>query len=117
MAGPATGPDAAGEPSSRRLYVYNGGFLTERRVRRILELSGWEIRLGAPGPGDWVGVWGRSPTSPRGEAVAGWREAPILRVVEAFLRSDGPGRDGEPPIGLLLDRSGFHFDASTPSDL
>jgi capsular polysaccharide export protein len=118
LAGPDPGPDpAGGDGAPRRLFVYNGGFLTQTRVRRILELSGWDIRLGAPGPGDWVGVWGKSPTSPRGEAVAGWAEAPVLRVEDGFLRSVKPGRDGEPPVGLLLDRRGVHFDSSVPSDL
>jgi capsular polysaccharide export protein len=99
------------------LCVYNGGFLTSGRIRRILGLAGWNVRLGKPGAGDWVGVWGKSPTSPRGEAVSERFDAPILRVEDAFLRSLFPGRDGEPPIGLLLDRKGVHFDASQPSDL
>ena len=107
----------AGEDTLRRLYVYNGGFLTQRRIRRILHLAGWDIRLGKPGPDDWVGVWGKSPTSPRGESVAGRTGAPVLRVEDALLRSVHPGRDGAPPIGLHLDRSGVHFDSSTPSDL
>ncbi len=112
------GPDHSQEkPPPRRLFVYNGGFLTQRRVRRILELSGWDIRLGAPAEGDWVGVWGRSPTSPRGEGVAARRGAPVLRVEDALLRSVHPGRAGSPPIGLHLDRTGVHFDASAPSDL
>ena len=114
-----TRPDetAAGE-TSRRLYVYNGGFLTQGRVRRILELSGYDIRLGKPGEGDLVGVWGQSPTSPRGAAVAERTGAPVLRVEDAFLRSVLPGRaGGGPGIGLLLDRRGVHFDPSVPSDL
>ena len=108
---------AAGAPDPRRLFVYNGGFLTNRRIRRILDLAGWQIRLGAPGDGDWVGVWGKSPTSPRGEAMADRKGSPVLRVEDALLRSIHPGRDGEPPIGLLLDRTGVHFDSSRPSDI
>ncbi|SEO20598.1 capsular polysaccharide export protein [Salinihabitans flavidus] len=109
---------AAGEGSPpRRLYVYNGGFLTNRRLRRILSLSGYDIRLGLPGPGDMVGTWGKSPTARRGEAVAVRRGAPILRVEDAFLRSLHPGRTGEPPIGLFLDRQGVHFDPAQPSDI
>ena len=86
----------------RRLFVYNGGFLTQGRVRRILELSGYDIRLGAPSAeDDWVGVWGQSPTAPRGEAVAARRDAPVLRVEDAFLRSVKPGRaGGGPGVGL-----------------
>ncbi|WP_231592781.1 capsular polysaccharide biosynthesis protein [Pelagovum pacificum] len=110
--------EAASDSVPTRLYVYNGGFLTQGRVRRILQLSGYDIRLGAPGEGDMVGVWGLSPTAPRGEAVAARRNAPILRVEDAFLRSVLPGRaGGGPGLGLHLDRSGVHFDPSTISDL
>ena len=102
----------------RRLCVYSGGFLTEGRLKRILELAGWDVSVGLPGDGDFVGVWGRTPTAWRGEAVAEWREAPVLTVEDAFLRSVHPGRvRGEAPIGLCLDRTGVHFDGSAPSDL
>ena len=100
-----------------RLFVYNGGFLTQKRLRRILTLAGYDIRLGLPGDGDLVGIWGNSPTAHRGRAVARERGADLLRVEDAFLRSVQPGRAGEPPVGLLLDRSGVHFDPSIPSDL
>ncbi|MEE9427214.1 MAG: capsular polysaccharide biosynthesis protein [Paracoccaceae bacterium] len=108
---------AAGGSDPRRLFVYNGGFLSQGRVRRILELSGWELRLGKPADGDWVGVWGKSPTSGRGETVADHTDAPVLHVEDCFLRSIHPGRAKEPPLGLSIDRSGVHFDSSHPSDL
>jgi len=101
----------------QNLYVYNGGFLTKGRIRRILELAGYDIKIGTPDDGDLVGVWGQSPTSPRGEAVAAKKGAPILRVEDSFLRSVGVGREGHPPIGLNLDRNGVHFDPRTRSDL
>ena len=100
-----------------RLFVYNGGFMTQRRIRRILSLSGYRLRLGLPGEGDAVAIWGASPTAHRGRAVAAKRGVPLLRVEDAFLRSLHPGRAGEPPVGLTLDWSGVHFDPSTPSDL
>ena len=108
---------AAVKETSRRLYVYNGGFLTQKRIRRILTLSGYDISLGKPSPEDLIGVWGQSPTSWRGEAVSDRTSAPVLRVEDAFLRSVFPGRDGEPPLGLHLDSRGVHFDPSKPSDL
>lgn len=109
---------AAGKNDFRRLCVFNSGFLTRTRIRRILELAGWRVTLGRPSAGDWVGVWGAAPSADRGTAVARSHDAPVLRVEDAFLRSLHPGRVGnEPPIGLLLDRSGVHFDASRPSDL
>jgi capsular polysaccharide export protein len=111
-------PDAsAAGGENPRLFVYNGGFLTQRRLRRILQLSGHHIRLGLPRRSDLVGVWGNSPTAHRGLGIAARRGAGVLRVEDAFLRSLFPGRAKEPLIGLHLDRAGVHFDASVPSDL
>jgi len=112
-----TDEGTAGGASPRRLFVYNGGFLTQGRVRRILTLAGYDIRLGAPGPADAVGVWGKSPTAPRGEAVAEHLGRDVVRIEDAFLRSVRTGREGSAPLGLLIDRSGVHFDSSAPSDL
>ncbi|MBY6056656.1 capsular polysaccharide biosynthesis protein [Leisingera daeponensis] len=111
-----TGRQEAGSTASR-LFVYNGGFITQRRVRRILELSGYSIHLGLPHPDDLVGIWGASPTAHRGLAVAEKRGCGLLRVEDAFLRSLHPGRSGEPPAGLMLDRAGVHFDSAAPSEL
>ena len=108
---------AAGPEKARRLYVYNGGFLTQSRVRRILGLSGYRVSLGMPGADDLVGIWGNSPTAHRGLSVAAKRNTPVLRIEDAFLRSLFPGRAGAPPLGLLLDRKGAHFDPAQPSDL
>lgn len=105
------------QPTRKNLYVYNGGFLTEGRVRRILDLSGYDIRLGTPREDDLVGVWGQSPTAPRGEAVAAHKNADVVRVEDSFLRSVGLGRDGDPALGLNIDRRGVHFDPNTRSDL
>ncbi len=100
-----------------RLFVYNGGFLTQKRLRRILSLSGYDVKLGIPRAGDFVGVWGNSPTAHRGLRMAEKHDTDVLRVEDAFLRSLHPGRDGEAPLGLLLDTQGVHFDPSKPSRL
>ena len=111
--------EAAG--TSRRLFIFNGGFLTGPRLRRILGLAGYRVTLGLPGRGDLVGIWGASPTAWRGKALAARRGAGLLRVEDAFLRSVLPGRArGGPvarrgPVGLILDPLGLHFDPETPS--
>lgn len=107
----------AGGPHPRRLFVYTAGFLRQQRLRRILQLSGHQLRLGLPGPQDLVGVWGQSPYAHRGEAMAKRSGAGLVRIEDAFLRSLFPGRSGEPPLGLLIDHSGVHFDGRAPSDL
>ncbi len=110
--------NAAGPPQDQRLFVYNGGFLTQGRIRRILQLSGYYIHVGLPAQeGDAVAVWGNSPTAHRGEGVAERRDAPIVRIEDALLRSLHPGREGEPPLGLVIDHRAAHFDPSKPSDL
>lgn len=116
---PGQGPKitGAGGETLRRLCVYNGGFVTQPRLRRILALAGYRVVLGLPRDGDFVGVWGASPTAHRGEAMAARHNAPLIRVEDAFLRSLHPGRAGEPPIGLMIDIGGVHFDGRTQSDL
>lgn len=89
-----------------------------QRERRILQLLGYQIRVAKPGADDLIAVWGQSPTSHRGERVAAATGAQIVRVEDAWLRSLFPGRANKtPPMGLLLDFKGMHFDPALPSDL
>ncbi|SMX47621.1 capsular polysaccharide biosynthesis protein [Maliponia aquimaris] len=111
------GQGHAGGDHPRRLFVYNGGFLWQRRLRRILTLAGYRVTTGRPEDTDLVGVWGQSPYAHRGEAMAARSGAGLVRIEDAFLRSLHPGRSGEPPLGLLVDHRGVHFDGRGPSDL
>ncbi|MEE4346115.1 MAG: capsular polysaccharide biosynthesis protein [Paracoccaceae bacterium] len=70
-----------------------------------------------PGAGDRIAVWGQSPYAARGEAMARQTGAALVRIEDAFLRSVHPGRDGDPPLGLVIDSRGMHFDPAQPSDL
>ena len=106
-----------GPPTPETLRYCNAGFLTNARVRRILALAGHRLRPGVPQPGDGVAVWGKSPYARRGEAMAERYAAPLIRIEDAFLRSIRPGRMGDPPIALLIDPKGVHFDSATPSTL
>lgn len=100
----------------RRLWHQNLSLLRDRRLHRMLELAGHELRFGLPRSGDGVLVWGESPTAWRGAALARRSALPLIRVEDAFLRSIHPGRArGEAPIGLLLDPVGLHFASGGPS--
>ncbi len=103
--------------SLRRVFFYTLGFLTQHRIRRILRLSGYNLGLGWPKSGDYVVAWGKSPYAWRSEMVARKSDARLIRVEDAWLRSVQPGRSGEPPLGLLVDHQGIHFDPNLPSDL
>lgn len=112
-------PKAAGR-QDRRLFAFNGGFWRAPRLRRILTLAEWDLRLGFPGSGDGVVIWGASPTAWRGRAVARRTGARVVTVEDAFLRSVLPGRASghvarRGPVGLLIDPLGVHFDPSRPS--
>lgn len=106
-------PDKAAD--LRRLCYVTLGFLRQPRLRRILNLSGYSPVFGIPAATDAMAVWGRSKHAQRGEAVARWRGAPLLRIEDAFLRSVRPGRAGDPPLGIIIDPIGVHFDGHAPS--
>ncbi|WP_297781298.1 capsular polysaccharide biosynthesis protein [uncultured Roseovarius sp.] len=117
MRQPLDGEPAGEAQASRRVFFFNGGFLWQGRVRRILALAGYNLTLGRPDAEDLIAVWGRSPFAKRGEAMAERTGAGLLRIEDAFLRSLHPGRSGDPPLGLVIDRRGIYFDSSRPSDL
>ena len=104
-----------------RIYAVSGGFLgpsaQARRIRRIMALAGYAPRIGWPKPQDMVAAWGHAPRAARAKALAERSGAALLRVEDAFLRSLFPGRCGEPPLGLVIDEQGIHYDPSHPSDL
>ena len=109
---------AAGEDLSRRLFVPSLTLLRDRRLARILTLAGWEPHVfGRPGPGDAVGIWGAAGTADRADKLAESSGARRVYLEDAFLRSVRTGREGAPTMGLLIDHSGLHFDATRPSDL
>ncbi len=114
---PKPEPDPAGLIAPRRVFHFNAGFLRQRRIRRILSLAGYDLRLGRPTADDLIAVWGKSRYAARGEHMAERSGAGLLRIEDAFLRSLTPGRSGTPPLGLVIDRRGIYFDSSGPSDL
>ncbi|MEM6307851.1 MAG: capsular polysaccharide biosynthesis protein, partial [Pseudomonadota bacterium] len=62
-------------------------------------------------------TWGHRPVSRRGAWVARKSMAPRIHVEDPFFRSVRTGRDGDAPLGLLLDHRACHYDSRTPSDL
>ena len=105
------------QTQSRRLCAYSLGFLHQRRIRRILQLSGYRLTTGWPGARDAVAVWGQRPVSWRGRWIAKRSGAELISLEDGFLRSVYPGAGGAPPISIVIDDLGIYFDASAPSRL
>lgn len=78
------------------------------------EIAG--IVMSAP-EADAVIGWGRKQTSAKAISTATSRQLPYLALEDGFLRSLGLGFAGEPPLSLVVDRTGIYYDATTPSDL
>lgn len=103
--------------TGRKLRAFTGGFLAHRSIARMMTGAGYPVSFGWPTHGQGVAVWGRRPVAWRGRLVARLAGAPLVTVEDAFLRSVLPGRAGAPPLGLLIDHAGVHFDHRYPSDL
>ena len=90
--------------------------------RRLLEtLLGAQVRVGGPGrravSGEsWVG-WGLKKSGLRARRLAERDGAGVLLLEDGFLRSFGLGVSGAPPLSLMIDGTGVHYDATRPSDL
>jgi len=109
---------ASGKTIQTRLYAYNLGFVFQRRLRKILKAHGQNISFGLPiGKSAAVAIWGRKPVAKRGIAVARYCKKPLVTIEDAFLRSVLTGRQGDLPLGLVVDRTGIYFDTSSPNDL
>lgn len=76
---------------------------------RFLRNSG-ELRSAAP-----VAVW-RSKASVAAHELER-RNVPLIEVEDGFLRSRGLGADCVPPLSIVADRLGPHFDPTQPSEL
>jgi capsular polysaccharide export protein len=66
--------------------------------------------------GESVALW-RSRTSASAIASIERRGARLVEVEDGFIRSAGLGADCIPPLSIVVDRLGAHFDAKRPSEL
>jgi capsular polysaccharide export protein len=63
-----------------------------------------------------IAVW-KSRTSPSLLAQLERSGAKLIEVEDGFIRSAGLGADCVPPLSIVVDRLGAHFDPSRPSEL
>ncbi|WP_324646795.1 capsular polysaccharide biosynthesis protein [Acinetobacter sp. MD2] len=61
--------------------------------------------------------WGRKPSFFRAEKYAQQHGIPCICLEDGFIRSLGLGKEGYPPLSLVVDEQGIYFDATKSSDL
>ena len=81
--------------------------LTASKIKRLGVLSS---RV------DAIAGWGHKETATKARQTAEKRGVPYIAFEDGFLRSIHPG-SGEPPLSMIIDRTGVYYDARQPSDL
>ncbi|MEI6418907.1 MAG: hypothetical protein WCO82_07565 [Sphingomonadales bacterium] len=64
--------------------------------------------------GDTLAIWRSRLTAAQAKALPGHK---VLEVEDGFIRSAGLGADCVPPLSIIVDGDGVHFDPSQPSGL
>jgi capsular polysaccharide export protein len=86
----------------------------------IREITGFEpVRWSPPFQRPEFGCvvgWGLKPTSSRARELSLKSDASYIALEDGFIRSIHPGAD-QPPISLVIDRLGVHYDATCTSEL
>nr|WP_320010994.1 hypothetical protein [uncultured Desulfobulbus sp.] len=96
--------------------------IMSRGIRRIpngtqftQEFSGWVFSHHS----NYIAIagWGHKETADAARKLAANKKLPYIALEDGFLRSVRLGRDGEPPLSLVVDPVGIYYDARQPSQL
>ena len=97
-----------------RLGVPERGLLVHRTIPQLLAPA--TLVPGRQRDVDALLAWGRRPSARRVERLGQRWNLPVWHLEDGFLRSCAKGRE-HPPLCLLVDDLGVHFDATAPSRL
>ncbi|MFT4021733.1 MAG: capsular polysaccharide biosynthesis protein [Acinetobacter sp.] len=64
-----------------------------------------------------IAGWGRKASFFRAQQLAETKRLDCICLEDGFIRSLGLGKQGFPPLSLVVDHSGIYFDATQSSDL
>ena len=96
----------------QRFGVPETGLLTHRTVPALLAPA--QLLPGRRRDVEALLAWGRRPSAQRVERLGRRWQLPVWHLEDGLLRSLAKGRQ-HPPLALLVDDLGVHFDASQPS--
>lgn len=106
--------------SNRDIGAAVGFAFWKRGTVAPLLWGGGEVRflstLSAISPGKRIAVW-KARTPPALLAALDHGGAELIDVEDGFIRSTGLGADCIPPLSIVADCLGVHFDPSTASEL
>ena len=102
----------------RRLGIPETGMLTHRTLTSLLAPAELVVgrRACSRNRPDALLAWGRRPSARRVERLGCRWQIPVWHLEDGLVRSLHKGRD-HPPLCLLIDDIGVHFDCTAPSRL
>lgn len=104
-----------------------------RQIHTVMGIAYWKkptvsalLWGGAPVPygrsladipiGRAIAIW-RARLSPAQRRAIAERRPPVLEIEDGYIRSVGLGADCIPPLSIIVDALGAHFDPQAPSEL
>ena len=99
-------------PAALRLGIPAQGMLAHCTLPQLL--APHRLVPGRRRDVDVLLAWGRRPSALRVECLARKWDLPVWHLEDGLLRSVAKGRE-HPPLALLVDELGVHFDATAPS--
>jgi capsular polysaccharide export protein len=102
-------PDATLAAASRglRAIPHLAAFLGARRIAPLREVARCEGVIG----------WGTKDRARAAKATAARHGRPFWHLEDGFFRSVGLGKEGAPPISIVVDDLSIYYEAATPSRL
>ncbi|MCB9636598.1 MAG: capsular polysaccharide biosynthesis protein [Sandaracinus sp.] len=101
-----------------KLGVFSPGIRRIPHLRAFLDGAELVMRPDlAPRSVDAIVGWGHKSTASKARAFARRAGLPYLALEDGFLRSLLPGVTGAPPLGIVVDDLGIHYDTTQPSRL
>ena len=97
---------------NQRFGVPETGLLAHRTVPALLAPA--QLLQGRRRDVEALLAWGRRPSAQRVERLGQRWQLPVWHLEDGLLRSLAKGRQ-HPPLALLVDDLGVHFDATQPS--
>ena len=101
-------------PAALRLGVPARGMLAHRTLPQLLAPN--RLVPGCRRDVDVLLAWGRRPSALWVERLARKWDLPVWHLEDGLLRSVAKGK-AHPPLGLMVDELGVHFDATAPSQM